>query len=85
MNDQLADKKGPKKFKRTFRPKVCKFCANKTWEIDYKNVTHLHMFVSERGRIIPRRISGNCAKHQRELSREIKKARNIALLPFVDE
>jgi small subunit ribosomal protein S18 len=51
-------------------------------KIDYKNYRLLRSFITERGRIIPRRISGNCAKHQRELTREIKRARHVALLPF---
>jgi small subunit ribosomal protein S18 len=62
--------------------KVCRFCAYKTLEIDYKNPRILRYFITERGKIIPRRISGNCAKHQREISTAIKKARNIAILPF---
>ncbi|MFQ5841676.1 MAG: 30S ribosomal protein S18 [Thermodesulfobacteriota bacterium] len=62
--------------------KVCRFCADKTLEIDYKSPRILRYFITERGKIIPRRISGNCAKHQREISTAIKKARNIAILPF---
>jgi small subunit ribosomal protein S18 len=62
--------------------KVCRFCADKTLEIDYKSPRILRYFITERGKIIPRRISGNCAKHQREITSAIKKARNIAILPF---
>jgi small subunit ribosomal protein S18 len=62
--------------------KVCRFCADKTLEIDYKSTRVLKYFVTERGKIIPRRISGNCAKHQREITTAIKRARNIAILPF---
>jgi small subunit ribosomal protein S18 len=62
--------------------KVCRFCADKTLEIDYKSPRILRYFITERGKIIPRRISGNCAKHQREITTAIKKARNIAILPF---
>ncbi|MBI5207993.1 MAG: 30S ribosomal protein S18 [Candidatus Firestonebacteria bacterium] len=73
------------KFKKPYIPtKICKFCANK-WIIDYKDTNRLRAYINERGKIIPRRISGNCAWHQRELTREIKKARNIALLPFTSE
>lgn len=68
-----------------FRKKVCKFCVEKQEDIDYKNVPRLQKFTTERGKIIPSRISGNCAKHQRRLARAIKKARSIALLPYVAE
>ncbi|MGI6393183.1 MAG: 30S ribosomal protein S18 [bacterium] len=64
------------------RKKVCRFCIHTEMEIDYKNSDLLLNYVTERGKIIPRRISGVCAKHQRALSREIKKARTIALLPY---
>jgi small subunit ribosomal protein S18 len=64
------------------RRKVCRFCADKTLEIDYKNPRILRYFITERGKIIPRRISGNCARHQREITTAIKRARNIAILPF---
>lgn len=70
--------------KRTFhRRKVCKFCADSTMEINYKDVKTLKYFISERGKIIPRRITGTCAKHQRSLTRAIKQARTIALLPYI--
>ena len=62
--------------------KVCRFCLHTGVEPDYKNVDLLLNYITERGKIIPRRISGVCAKHQRELSREIKRARSIALLPY---
>lgn len=67
------------------RRKVCKFCEGKTLSIDYKDVRRLRAFMTERGKIIPRRISGNCAKHQRQMTKAIKRARNIALLPFTAE
>ena len=67
------------------RKKVCQFCADKTERIDYKDVEKLRRYVTERGKIVPRRISGNCAKHQRQLTTAIKRARIIALLPFVAE
>ncbi len=73
---------GPRK-KRTFqRRKVCRFCADKTLSVDYKEPRTLRYFISERGKIVPRRISGNCSAHQREISEAIKRARNIALLPI---
>ena len=71
---------GGRKFFR--RKKVCKFCVEKIDDINYKDVKMLHGFVAERGKIVPRRISGVCAPHQRRLCDAIKKARNIALLPF---
>jgi small subunit ribosomal protein S18 len=70
--------------KRIFpRRKVCRFCADSSMIIDYKDSKLLKHFTSERGKIIPRRISGNCAKHQRELTAAIKRARQIALLPYL--
>ena len=65
------------------RQKVCKFCVDKVGQVDYKDVRRLRGFVTERGRILPRRISGTCAPHQRQLTVAVKRARNIALLPFV--
>lgn len=76
-------KKTPKG--RRPKKKVCSFCSDKIESIDYKDVSKLRKYVSERGKILPRRISGNCAKHQRELTMAIKRARNIALLPFTTE
>ena len=64
------------------RRKICRFCADSNILIDYKDTRTLRFFTTERGKIIPRRISGNCAKHQRILTVAIKRARNIALLPF---
>ena len=69
--------------KRSFgRRKVCRFCEDNTLKIDYKDLKTLRYFVTERGKIIPRRISGNCASHQRGITEAIKRARNIALLPY---
>lgn len=65
------------------RRKVCRFCAESSLKIDYKKPEILRNFLTERGKIVPRRISGNCAKHQREVTRAIKRARTIALLPYV--
>ena len=67
------------------RRKVCSFCVDKVEAIDYKDVPKLRRYITERGKILPRRISGNCAKHQRQLTVAIKRARNIALLPFTAE
>jgi small subunit ribosomal protein S18 len=71
--------------RRRPRRKVCAFCVEKSTEIDYKDVAKLRKFISERGKILPRRISGNCAKHQRQLTVAIKRARTIALLPYTAE
>ena len=70
---------------RRAKKKVCVFCVDKVDSIDYKDTAKLRRYVSERGKIVPRRISGNCAKHQRHLTTAIKRARIIALLPFVAE
>jgi len=64
------------------RKKICKFCENLEWKIDYKDYKTLRRFITDQGKIIPRRITGTCARHQRELTRAIKRARNIALLPY---
>ena len=73
---------------RPFRPmhrrkKVCIFCQDKVTEIDYKDIAKLRKFTSERAKILPRRVSGNCALHQRQLTVAIKRARQMALLPYV--
>lgn len=75
---------GRGKSKTFFRKKVCRFCANKM-KIDYKDVDGLKRFTTERGKILPRRITGTCAKDQRALAAAIKRARAICLLPFVAE
>jgi small subunit ribosomal protein S18 len=64
------------------RRKVCRYCADKNLKVDYKNAGDLKYFVTERGKIVPRRISGNCALHQREVANAIKRSRNVALLPY---
>ena len=69
-------------FRRKSKKKVCAFCVDKVAEIDYKDIAKLRRYVSERAKILPRRISGNCAKHQRQLTVAIKRARQIALLPY---
>ena len=70
---------------RRSKRKVCAFCVDKAESIDYKDINKLRKYVTERGKILPRRISGTCAKHQRELTASIKRSRNIALLPFTTE
>jgi small subunit ribosomal protein S18 len=67
------------------RRKVCVFCSEKIPYIDYKDSNRLRKFISERGKILPRRISGTCAKHQREVTTAIKRARQVALLPYVED
>ncbi|MCL2208606.1 MAG: 30S ribosomal protein S18 [Treponema sp.] len=79
--DDRSGRKGAKVF---FKKKVCKFCAQKM-KIDYKEADTLRRFITERGKILPRRITGTCAKHQRALALAIKQARSIALLPYVAE
>ncbi len=70
---------------RRRRRKVCTFCVDKIAIVDYKDVGRLRKFMSERGKIVPRRVSGNCARHQRQMTTAIKRARIMALLPFVVE
>ena len=67
------------------RRKVCRFCADSSLDIDYKDIKGLRLFVTEVGKMIPRRISGNCAKHQRKLAIAIKRARHITLLPYTGQ
>ncbi|HZW82350.1 MAG TPA: 30S ribosomal protein S18 [Candidatus Deferrimicrobium sp.] len=67
------------------RKRVCSFCVDKVESLDYKELNKLRKYITERGKILPRRISGNCAKHQRQVTLAIKRARTIALLPFTTE
>ena len=71
--------------KRKGKKKVCSFCVEKVEHIDYKQGEKLRRFITERGKILPRRISGNCAGHQRQLTTAIKRARQMALLPYTAE
>src|SRR5712664_1883425 len=73
------DKRGGRGFGRK---KICRFCAEKNSKVDFKDQATLKYFVTERGKIIPRRISGNCAKHQRQMATAIKRARALALIPY---
>lgn len=82
MDDKSFDSRG--RGKVFFRKKVCKFCTNKS-RISYKESDALRRFITERGKILPRRITGTCARHQRELASAIKRARMICLLPFVTD
>lgn len=75
----------PNRGGRKGRRKVCSFCVDKLTHIDYKDVPRLRRYLSERGKIIPRRVTGTCAHHQRQLTLAIKRARHIAFLPFVTE
>ena len=79
------DKDMQKSFKPRKRKKVCAFCADSIDEIDYKDVVRLRKCISERAKILPRRISGTCAKHQRQLTTAIKRARHVALLPYISD
>lgn len=75
---------GNKRNKRR-KPKVCQFCVDKVQHVEYKEVDKLKKFISERGKIVPRRVTGNCAKHQRQLTEAIKRVRYLALLPYSAE
>jgi small subunit ribosomal protein S18 len=77
-------KRAPKKERRPKR-KACNFCVDKQSDVTYKDTPRLRKYISERGKILPRRISGNCAKHQRLLTVAVKRARVIAFLPFTSE
>jgi len=75
LNAESGRRRGGKK-------RICKYCTDKALVIDYKDPQALKYFITERGKIVPRRISGNCARHQRKVQLAVKRARNIALLPF---
>jgi small subunit ribosomal protein S18 len=77
--------KKPSKRAVLFKKKVCRFCIDKADQVDYKDVGKLVKFISERGKIVPSRVSGTCSKHQRKLAQAIKRARFIALLPYAAE
>ncbi len=79
--DAKGDMGGRRRMGRR-RKKVCVFCANTQETIDYKDAAKLKKYISERGKILPRRVTGTCAKHQREITVAIKRARQIALLPY---
>lgn len=70
---------------RKGRKKVCAFCVDKIHDIDYKDVPRLRRYLSDRGKIVPRRVTGTCARHQRQLTVAVKRARIIALIPFVND
>jgi len=88
MRMMKRDKDAKKKFKKKtprflFKKKKCRFCGDKALEISYLNHLFLRKFTTERGKIVPSRVSGNCAKHQRRIAKEIKRARQMALIPYV--
>ncbi|MGI6537517.1 MAG: 30S ribosomal protein S18 [Caldicoprobacterales bacterium] len=74
--------KKPQRAGRRPRKRVCAFCIDKIEYVDYKDVTRLRKYITDRGKILPRRVSGNCAKHQRRVTEAIKRARHVALLPY---
>ena len=80
-DDKGGDRDGGKK-RSMGRRKQCKFCADEALKIDYKDASLLKYFITDRGKLVPRRLSGNCAKHQREIATSIRRARMIALMPF---
>lgn len=80
-----ARKKGEKRERRPVRKKKCKFCLDRVTHIDYKDERRIRRFMTDRGKIAPRRITGTCAKHQRMLAMAVKRARLIALVPYVRE
>ncbi len=82
MSEDRGERRSARPRGRKPRRKVCAFCVDKIAFIDYKDVNRIRRFTNERGKIVPRRMSGNCAKHQRQLSEAIKRARAIALLPY---
>ncbi|WP_434642622.1 30S ribosomal protein S18 [Thermoanaerobacterium thermosaccharolyticum] len=84
-NNNVKENSAQKRKNRKAKKRVCVFCADKIDYIDYKEVGKLRKYITERGKILPRRITGNCAIHQRQLTVAIKRARQIALLPYTAE
>ncbi len=85
MSEVKAEERPVKKFRKPSKKKVCAFCVAGEKEIDYKDVAKLKKFITEKGKILPRRQTGVCSHHQRKLALAIKRARNVALLPFVGD
>ena len=85
MSEDRGDRRERRPRGRKPRRKVCQFCVDKVLHIDYKDTNRLRRFTNERGKILPRRMMGTCAKHQRQLSIAIKRARTIALLPYTTD
>lgn len=82
----MSDVRRPRGGRRYYsRPRVCQFCTDPSSKIDYKQVDMLQRFITEEGKIRPRRQTGTCAKHQRQLAKSVKRARHVALLPFTGE
>ncbi|SNX53757.1 30S ribosomal protein S18 [Thermoanaerobacterium sp. RBIITD] len=84
-NSSSKENSAQRRKNRKAKKRVCAFCADKVEQIDYKEVGKLRKYITERGKILPRRITGNCAIHQRQLTVAIKRARQIALLPYTAE
>ncbi|MDL2205746.1 30S ribosomal protein S18 [Eubacteriales bacterium OttesenSCG-928-N13] len=85
MSEDRGERRERRPRGRKPRRKVCQFCVDKVQHIDYKDTSRLNRMTNERGKILPRRMSGTCAKHQRQLSIAIKRARTIALLPYTTD
>ncbi len=85
MSEDRGERRERRPRGRKPRRKVCQFCVDKVQHIDYKDTIRLRRFTNERGKILPRRMSGTCAKHQRQLSVAIKRARTIALMPYTTD
>lgn len=85
MAFEKRDNRGGRPMNRKPRKKVCAFCADSSAVIDYKDATKLSRFISERAKILPRRVTGTCAAHQRELTVAIKRARQLAILPYISD
>ena len=85
MSEDRGERRPARPRGRKPRRKVCSFCVDKIEYIDYKDVNRLRRFTNERGKILPRRMSGTCAKHQRQLSVAIKRARTVALMPYTTD
>lgn len=85
MANDRNDREPRERRGRKGRKKVCSFCVDKVHTIDYKDIPRLRKYLSERAKIIPRRVTGTCAHHQRQLTVAIKRARHVALLPFISD
>lgn len=85
MEAKVVEERAPRRYKRPARRKVCNFCVDKAKEIDYKDTAKFRKYTTEKGKIVPRRQTGTCARHQRMVTNAIKRARYMALIPYVGD
>ena len=85
VNKEVSEEKFAKRPKRVAKKKVCVFCADKSKVIDYKDIATLKKYITEKGKILPKRMTGTCSRHQRDIAIAVKRARQMALLPYIGD